>query len=410
MPTAPPVRRWRRTQDDRAPRLSWPCGRERPVAAWSNASRREREERLIPLQCPLARQVGPSISERLSSAPRMASLSTPVSRVGLGGPEAVIDQPRDRGQGPVRPPAFDDLAVDALAVPGGDVREMFGVSQGEDSEVVHRVAGPGLRPVDDARDLLVEDEDVVGLQVVVRERRRAGAQHALRPLAVVLQHLEREGLVRLEPCAGVVERWTRSSRDRPGHGGRAVSCTARTAAPAAAHDAGPCGDGRPNVPGAVPRTRPRASTGCLRHRTCGVGTSAIAATSASIAASSGSTFRNTSSTRRVTRAWCATSTRTSSRSSVRSRASAAASGVLILILPPLLDHAQAHCSRGKSDAVHGNRTTECTVTVPTHATARKGCSRFLCATNSSRTFDRRLVRVDVARAEPLSADGDHTRV
>jgi len=71
---------------------------------------------------------------------------------------------------------------------------------------------------------------------------------------------------------------------RLGHGGRAASCSARTAAHAATHAADEAVDGSPRWPSAVPRRTARASTGGFRHRIPGAGTGAIviAATSASV--------------------------------------------------------------------------------------------------------------------------------
>jgi hypothetical protein len=72
-----------------------------------------------------------------------------------------------------------------------------------------------------------------------------------------------------------------SSTRRPGHGGSGASCSIRAAAPAAAHATDDAGDGSPRQPNATPGRAASASTGGLRHRTCGVGIGAMAIASTS---------------------------------------------------------------------------------------------------------------------------------
>ena len=85
--------------------------------------------------------------------------------------EAVLDQPADVTQASQRPPRADEVAVEVGAVAGDDVVEVLRVSEREGGEVEERVALGPLGPVDDARDLVTGDEDVVDLQVAVDEHR-----------------------------------------------------------------------------------------------------------------------------------------------------------------------------------------------------------------------------------------------
>lgn len=97
-------------------------------------------------------------------------------------------------------------------------------------EIEHRVARSGLRPVDDAGDLVAVDEDVADLQVAVDERRPPRAQRRLGDLAVAVDHLGRQDTVVEQPRAlagelrrDVVEVAARPARHRcivqPPYGG-----------------------------------------------------------------------------------------------------------------------------------------------------------------------------------------------
>ena len=97
---------------------------------------------------------------------------------------AVLGQPADVGQASQRPPCVDEVAVDVGAVAGDDVAEVLLVSEREDGEVKERVALGRLGPVDHAGDLVTGDEDVVDLQVAVREDRCPRPERSLGEPAV----------------------------------------------------------------------------------------------------------------------------------------------------------------------------------------------------------------------------------
>src|ERR1700683_931420 len=84
---------------------------------------------------------------------------------------AVLGQPADVSQAAQRPPCVDEGAVDVGAVAGDDVAKVLLVPEREDGEVKERVALGRLGPVDHAGDLVTGDEDVVDLQVAVRDDR-----------------------------------------------------------------------------------------------------------------------------------------------------------------------------------------------------------------------------------------------
>lgn len=68
-----------------------------------------------------------------------------------------------------RPVAADAVGINRGAVSVDDSTEAFGVTGGEHCQVVVPVARPCVRPVDDARDPVIVDEDVRWLEVTVDE-------------------------------------------------------------------------------------------------------------------------------------------------------------------------------------------------------------------------------------------------
>src|ERR1700733_2642446 len=97
---------------------------------------------------------------------------------------AVLGQPADVSQASQRPPCVDEVAVDVGAVAGDDLVKVLLVSERESGEVKERVALGRLGPVDHAGDLVTGDEDVVDLQVAVREDRCPRPERSLGEPAV----------------------------------------------------------------------------------------------------------------------------------------------------------------------------------------------------------------------------------
>src|ERR1700709_1437775 len=91
----------------------------------------------------------------------------------------MLEQPADAEQASHRPPCPEYVEVDLAAVSVEELVKALLVSERQDSQVVQGVALAGLRPVQHATDFVIVNEDVVDLQVAVREDRRPFPKRSL---------------------------------------------------------------------------------------------------------------------------------------------------------------------------------------------------------------------------------------